>query len=121
MLGQVSADVTDDQPARALRDLDLALRAEEAVLMHLRHRVGTLSESATQEHTANMGVLMRNMAYCHIRLNDPDEAERCADNAIEYWRASSGPRLDNAHSSDLELRGAIAVLRNDPLLHHGAA
>jgi hypothetical protein len=116
VLGQVAADATDGDPARALRDLKLARRAAEAAVARLRERK-PLSPEAQADHTHNLVALTQNMAYCLVRLNDAAGAEQHRDEGLRLMASITGTRLLNHQASDRELAGAIAFLRGK----HGVA
>jgi tetratricopeptide (TPR) repeat protein len=68
---------------------------------------------AVRENSHNIANLLQNMAYCHIRLNQPDDAKRRAEEALPYLADLRNPELLSHRVSDLELRGAVAFLRGE--------
>jgi hypothetical protein len=112
VLGQVAADTSEKRPQLALKDLDLAKRAEEAVIDHLRER-GPLPSHVEADHSHNIAVLLQNMSYCHVLLDQPDDAERRADEALPHLTSLPDIQLLGHRASDKELRGAIAFLRGE--------
>ena len=111
VLGQVASDEMNRHPRRAIDDLDLAYRAYEAVVEHVRLRDGELSEASTIERANNHSATFQNRAYAHLHLRQHRAAERWNEAAREYVAISSVRTL--RESSAAEIEGAIAYCRGD--------
>lgn len=111
VLGQVATD--DEDEARSMKDLDLAERALDAVVQHLRRRDGGLPERGEIEYAKNMSNLAHVRAVHHLRRGDASNAEREVNRAWTYIETlPESERIDRL-SAHWQNAAAVSWLRGE--------
>lgn len=111
VLGQLGTD--DENDARAMKDLDLAERALEAVMVHLRRRDGGMPPRGDVEYARNMSNLAHGKAVRYLRQGDAATAQVHIDRAWTHINALPPVERADRLSAHWQNQGAVAWLNGD--------
>lgn len=111
ILGQVGRD--DEDPRRAMKDLDLAERAFTAVVDELRRRDDELPPEGEVEYARNMSNLEHGRAVHYIQQGDAESAQAHVDRAWTHICKLPESEKEERLSAHFQNQGAIAWLNGD--------
>lgn len=111
ILGQVATD--DDNAARSMQDIDLAERALDRVVDHLRRSEVGLSERGEIEYARNKAKLAHDRAVHYLRKADAINAQLQIDRAWAHIEALPEWERADRLSAHWQNAGGVAWLKGD--------
>jgi hypothetical protein len=112
VLAQVAHDTADQHPRRAIKDLDLALRAYEAVVDFVGGPAH-LPPHARQEWALTMCTLYQSRARAHLNLRQHRAADRWNARAATFFDDMTPLELQSKAYAGAEIAGVAAYYRGD--------